>query len=122
QKTRRRVTESELLETLESGLFAKILLLLGAAAGLVWIVLMGTSRLPSETSLVAILIYGTAVAHLCLNRPEVWNRNSRLLLLCLVLLTHLAMVKACLLLANDAVRHNGELLPGQFSSQDKRVF
>ena len=122
QKTRRRVTESELLESLESGLIAKILVLLAFAVGLIWVVMMGTRELPTETPLVALLIFGTAAAHLCLNRPEVWNRNSRLLLLFLVILTHLAMVKACLLLANDSVRNNGELLSGQFSSQDKRAF
>jgi len=122
QKTRRRVTESELLETLEAGLFAKILILLGTAFGLIWVVLMGAASLPAETSLITILIYGVAIAHLCLNRPEVWNRNSRLLLLSLILLTHLVLVKACLLLSSDAVHNNGELISGQFSAQDKRAF
>ncbi len=122
QKTRRRVTESELLETLERGLFAKIVLLVAGAAGLVWVLMMGSAELPIETPMVALLMYGTAVAHLCLNRPEVWGRNSRLLLLFLIILTHLALVKWCLLMSDDTAAKIGEVQAGQFSAQDRRIF
>src|SRR5437764_14244419 len=89
QKMRRRVTESEVIETLEHGLFAKISLVVIFGAGLVWLLMAGADRLPAETAIVALLIVGTLVGHLCLNRPEVWGRNSRLLLLFLILFAHL---------------------------------
>jgi putative nucleotidyltransferase with HDIG domain len=115
-KTRRRVTESELVETLERGMFAKIALLIGFSAGLLWILWMGAGEVRSETALVALLMFGTAAAHLCLNRPEVWSRNSRLLLLFLILFTHLFLIKGCLLLSEGSVGRTGEW----FSAQDKR--
>ncbi len=120
QKTRRRLTESELVETLERGLVAKIVIVIAAAATLLWVLMLGTRSLPIETMLVALLIFGTATAHLCLNRREVWSRNSRVLLLFLILLGHLAAVKFCLLMADTAMRHSGELLPGQLSSIERR--
>jgi putative nucleotidyltransferase with HDIG domain len=73
-----------------------------------------------ETTLVALLIYATAVAHICVNRPEVWGRNSRLVLLLLIMISHLALIKGCLLMADSAVRHSGDIYPGQLSAQDKR--
>ncbi len=120
QKTRRRLTESELVETLERGIVTKIVVVLAATATLIWILLLGTRSLPVETILVALLIFGTATAHLCLNRREVWARNSRLLLLFLILIGHLAALKFCVLMAENAVRHSGELLPGQLSSIERR--
>lgn len=122
QKTRRRVTESELVETLERGLAAKILLLLAGAAGLIWILLLGSGNLPYETPLGAVLMYATAVAHLCLNRPEVWGRNSRLLLLFLIILGHLALVKWCFLMGETTFSRTGEFWPGQFNSADRQRF
>ncbi len=120
QKTRRRLTESELVETLERGFVAKIIVVIAAAATLLWVLLLGTRSLPSETMLVALLIFGTATAHLCLNRREVWAQNSRLLLLFLIILGHLAGLKFCLLMADEALRHSGNLLPGQLSSIERR--
>src|SRR5688572_24066316 len=103
-KTRRRVTESELLETLEHGAVAKFSLIGLFAVGLAWVLMWGGKTVPTTNLLVALLIYGTATAHLCLNRREVWSRNSRLLLLLLILFAHLASVKFCMLMAADAVR------------------
>lgn len=120
QKTRRRLTESELVETLERGIVAKIIVVIAAAATLIWIVLLGTRSWPTETMLAALLIFGTATAHLCLNRREVWARNSRLLLLFLIILGHLAGLKFCMLMAESAVRHSGELLSGQLSAMERR--
>jgi cyclic-di-AMP phosphodiesterase PgpH len=119
-KTRRRVTESELLETLEHGSVAKICLIGLFAVGLAWLLMWGGEALPVETLLVAFLIYGTATAHLCLNRREVWSRNSRILLLFIILFSHLAMVKFCLLMAAEAVVQVGDLSNGQLSGFDKR--
>src|SRR3954467_5772029 len=104
QKTRRRVTESELVETLEHGNVTKFTLVGLFAAGLGVLLLWGGENLPATNLLVALLIYAVATAHLCLNRREVWSRNSRLLLLLLILFTHLAGLKFCMLMAAQSAR------------------
>ncbi len=116
-KTRRRRTESELLETLEHGAAAKMTLVGLFAVGLAWLLAWGGEGLPATNLLVALLIYAVAAAHLCLNRRDVWARNSRLLLLLLILFTHLAGVKFCMLMAADAARVGGEGLSG-FDKRD----
>jgi putative nucleotidyltransferase with HDIG domain len=107
QKTRRRVTESELIETLERGLVAKISLLVLFGIGLIGLLRWGPSNPPSETILIALLVYCTATAHLCLNRREVWSRNSRVLLLLLILFIHLACLKFCLVMGAGALEQSG---------------
>ncbi len=121
QKTRRRVTESELLDTLEHGLVAKVLLLGAFAIAFCWLILLHTIDLPSEILVVAVLIFGTAAAHLCLNRPEIWGRNSRLLLLLLVMFVHLGAMKWCFLASNEALVVSGNAVPdslGRFIKRD----
>src|SRR5689334_20177545 len=100
QKTRRRLTESELVETLEHGTAAKAIITMLFAVGLAWVLMIGSPELPRETRLVAFLILGTATAHLALNRREVWESNSRTLLLFTIIVSHLAMVKLCLVMAD----------------------
>src|SRR5690349_4179309 len=78
QKTRRRRTESELIETLEHGIVTKILVVLVSTIVLGWIIVSGDSPKSSEITAVAVLMFGTAVTHIALNRPEIWGRNSRL--------------------------------------------
>ena len=116
QKTRRRLTQSELVETLEHGIITRLALVLGAGAALMWLVAAGTSRLPAETYLVALLIFSTAVGHLCLNRREIWNCNSRLLLLFLIVLGHLGLAKLCVLQAEAAIHGTGD---SQFSAMQR---
>ncbi len=116
QKKRRRLTQSEMVETLEHGVITRISLIIAAAAALVWLVAAGTGQMPLGQSLVALLVFATAVGHLCLNRPEIWNCNSRLLLLFLILITHLGLAKLCVIQADATIHVSGELLPGQFSA------
>jgi cyclic-di-AMP phosphodiesterase PgpH len=120
QKTRRRRTESELLDSLEHGALARTLVLILFAAGLAAILRWGSLTLPATNLLVAWLIFGVATAHLWLNRREIWSRNSRLLLTVLILLTHLSAMKFCLLMADESVRQVGELAPGELSGFDRR--
>ena len=116
QKTRRRLTQSEVAETLEHGLITRIALVACAAAGLVWLITAGTTRMPTGPSIVALLIFSTAIGHLCLTRREIWTCNSRLLLLFLIVLSHLGLAKLCVIEADVAIHATGELLPGQFSN------
>ena len=120
-KTRRRVTESELLDTLQHGVVAKMLLLGAFALAFCWLILFRSEELPAETMLVAVLIFGTGAAHLCLNRPEVWGRNSRMLLLLLVMMTHLAAMKWFFLSSVEALHVSGDLAReelGRFAKRD----
>ena len=116
QKTRRRLTQSEVAETLEHGIITRIVLVAGAAAALVWLIAAGNVRFPVGQSIVALLIFSTAIGHLCVTRRETWTSNSRLLLLLLIVLSHLGLAKLCVLQADAAVHASGELLPGQFSA------
>ncbi|MEO6740414.1 MAG: HDIG domain-containing metalloprotein [Chthoniobacteraceae bacterium] len=117
QKTRRRLTQSEVVETLEHGAITRLVVVLAAASGLMWLLAVGTMhRLPRETYVVALLIFSTAVGHLCLNRREIWSCNSRLLLLFLIVLGHLGLAKLCVLQANLAVHGGGD---GQFSAMQQ---
>lgn len=120
QKTRRRVTESELLDTLEHGVVAKMLLLGSFALTFCWLILFRSQELPSDTMMVAVLIFGTGAAHLCLNRPEVWGRNSRLLLLLLVMMAHLAALKWCFLSSNEVLQVSGDVARGEIGRFAKR--
>jgi putative nucleotidyltransferase with HDIG domain len=63
-----------------------------------------------------VLIFSTAVGHLCLNRREVWTCNSRLLLTFLIVLGHLALARLCVLQSAAAVHSSG----GQFSALQQR--
>ena len=120
QKTRRRVTESEVLDTLEHGIVAKAILLGVFAVAFCSVILLRTTGLPSETLLVGVLLFGTGAAHLCLNRPEVWGKNSRLLLLLVVMLLHLAAVKWCFLAAGDALSVSGDVAANAVGRFEKR--
>ncbi len=115
-KTRRRLTQSEVVETLEHGVITRMALVLAAAAALVWLLSAGRHTVARETYAVALLIFSTATGHLCLNRREVWSCNSRLLLTFLIVLGHLALAKLCLLQSDGAVHGGG----GQFSALQQR--
>ena len=117
QKTRRRLTQSELVETLEHGVITRALIVLGAAVALLWLMAAGTVRLPAETYVVALLIFSVAVGHLCLNRREIWTCNSRLLLLLLIVLGHLGIAKLCVLQGEAAIHGLGGW---KFSSMQQR--
>ena len=116
QKTRRRLTQSEVVETLEHGVITRVALVLAAAATLMCLLAAGRQTVARETYAVALLIFSTATGHLCLNRREVWNCNSRLLLTFLIVLGHLALAKLCALQSAEAVHGNG----GQFSALQQR--
>ncbi|MEQ1853574.1 MAG: HDIG domain-containing metalloprotein [Chthoniobacteraceae bacterium] len=98
----------------------KILLVAIFAAAIVWLMKAGAEALPGETIMVGLLMVATSVGHLCLNRPEVWSRNSRLLLLFLILIAHLGLTKFCLLEGYAATGRGVDLIPGQLSPIERR--
>ncbi len=116
QKTRRRLTQSEVVETLEHGVITRVGLIIAAVAVLVWLLAAGRQAVAKEAYVVVVLIFSTAVGHLCLNRREVWTCTSRLLLTFLIVLGHLALAKLCVLQSAAAVHSSG----GQFSALQQR--
>ena len=98
-KLRRRRTESEFLDTLEHGVATKIAVLAAFVAGLGLLVHSEASPHPLQNVLFAVLIFVTALAQLWIIHPKTCAQNSRLALLGLVFLLHLALVKAVLVTA-----------------------
>ena len=98
-KLRRRRTESEFLDTLEHGWAARLAVLAAFVAGLGLLVHSEASPQPVPNVLFAVLIFVTALAQLWIIHPKTFAQNSRLVLLGLVFLLHLALVKAVLVTA-----------------------
>jgi putative nucleotidyltransferase with HDIG domain len=93
QKSRRRLTRREWVETLRHGGVARTLLVVGMALPLVFLVGAGAAGWNVERLVVAGLIYALSLAVVWLNHPGVWRDNSRLLLLFGTLVVHLEVVQ-----------------------------
>jgi len=98
-KTRRRLEESEMTESLRSGMVCRIFIFLGFITGLATLIYWGTEAQPAEKFFTALLIFFVAIAQLWINHPEIYGRNSRLLLLFSTMLTHLAITKFLIVMA-----------------------
>jgi hypothetical protein len=109
-KTRRRRTESELMETLEHGLVAKLAILIGFFVGLSALIYSDLRTQPTEKVFIAALIFLTALAQLWINHPNTFAKNSRILLIFAVCLLHLAVIKLILVTAENQVFKEGALL------------
>ncbi len=119
-KTRRRRTESELFQTLEYGLGAKLTIFAVFIFAL-WALIYSDSRgQPAERGLIGILIFLTALAQLWVNHPNTWTKNSRILLVFGVILLHLAAIKLLLVGADNQILTTGTVGPGQFSGLEKQ--
>ncbi len=119
-KQRRRRTESELFQTLEHGVGAKVAIFGGFLLGL-WILIYSSSwQQPAERGLIGMLIFLVALAHLWITHPKTWAKNSRLLLLFGILLLHLAAVKFLLVTADAQLIKSTLLGAGQFSGLERQ--
>ena len=107
-KLRRRRTESELLDTLEHGVVAKIAVFAGFIVGLGLLIYPEGSPQPMKNVFISLLIFLTALAQLWINHPKTFERNSRLVLIFTVFLLHLALVKTVLSNADGQI-HTGLL-------------
>ena len=101
-KQRRRRTESELVQTLEHGPWAKVAVCVAFLAALLALIQAEGQAKPLENALIAVLIFLTALTQLWINHPKTFNRNSRLALLFGVFLLHLGVVKLILLTAETS--------------------
>ena len=100
-KLRRRRTESELVQTLEYGVGAKLAIFGGFILGLWALIYSDTWEQPAERGLIALLIFLTALAQLWINHPNTFQRNSRILLMFGIFLLHLGAVKLVLVTADS---------------------
>jgi putative nucleotidyltransferase with HDIG domain len=95
-KRRRKIEESNLLETLETGWLLRSILLAAFVIGLAALIFTGVQDEPAKKFLLCLLIFVTAVAQLWINHPQTMAKNSRLCVLLGVLLTQLAVIKVIL--------------------------
>ncbi len=114
-KLRRRRTESELLDTLDCGLPAKLAIFAGFMIGLAMLIYSDMSPQPMRKVFIALLIFLTAIAQLWINHPKTFERNSRLLLIFGVALLHLGLVKMILVTADNQIG-----LPGIFNPLERQ--
>lgn len=107
-KTRRTVSENELLENIECGWLVRSLILAAFVGGLAVLIFTGQqagfsgfdgNAEPAKKFLLCLLIFVTAVAQLWINHPETMHSNSRLGLLFSVLFIQLAAIKVFLMQA-----------------------
>ena len=106
-KTRRRRTESELLQTLEYGVATKVVILTAFMFGLWSLVYSDSWQQPTQKGMIAVLIFLTALAQLWINHPQTFQRNSRVLAMFSIFLIHLALVKLVLVLSDSQVLKPG---------------
>lgn len=106
-KTRRRRTESELLQTLEYGVATKVIILTAFMFGLWSLVYSDSWQQPTQKGMIAVLIFLTALAQLWINHPQTFQRNSRVLAMFSIFLIHLALVKLVLVLSDSQVLKPG---------------
>ncbi len=114
-KQRRRRTESELLQTLEQGPVAKVVILIGFMVGLAFLIYADYRSQPMEKVFIAGLIFLTALAQLWINHPKTFESNSRILLMLSVFLLHLVLVKLMLVTADSQITKGGGGLLDGFS-------
>ncbi len=124
-KLRRRRTESELAQTLESGVIAKVAIFVAFMAGLCGLIYSDSVDQPWEKGFIAALIFLTALAQLWINHPQSFASNSCVALIFSVVLLHLAAVKLVLITADNQLLHreimDAEMVPaGQFSGLEMR--
>lgn len=114
-KQRRRRTESEFTQAMETGWIAKIGVFGLFVLGLILVMASpaGLANLAQEKIVIALLIVMTSVAWLWINHPDTFERNSRLGLIYGVMLLHLAIVKFVLISASEQIIHGSV---GEFSA------
>ena len=95
-KTRRRNTNNETLQAMESGHAVKFFIFLVFVAGLGLLIFPGHAQQPMEHFFTGVLMFLTALAQLWINHPQTFARNSRVALVFGVCLAHLAIVKSIL--------------------------
>ncbi|MGB8353524.1 MAG: HDIG domain-containing metalloprotein [Chthoniobacteraceae bacterium] len=101
-KVRRRRTENEIAQALETGTWPKVAVFAAFIVGLGAIIFEGVQSQPAENFLIALLIFFTALAQLWINHPDTFAKNSRVLLMFGTFLIHLTILKVILVVSRNA--------------------
>jgi len=101
KKTRRRRTRNELLRSLESASYVKVIVLAAFIAGLAFLIFSGQQPEPTKNFVIALLFFATAVVQLWINRPGTFSQNSRVFLVFATIFVQLAATKIVLVLSSE---------------------
>jgi putative nucleotidyltransferase with HDIG domain len=101
KKTRRRRTRNELLGSLESASYVKVIILAAFIAGLAFLIFTGQQPEPTKNFVIALLFFATAIVQLWINRPRTFSQNSRVFLVFGTILVQLAATKIILVLSSE---------------------
>src|SRR5690242_3554013 len=101
KKQRRRRTRNELLRSLESARFVKVIILGAFVAGLAFLIFNGQQPEPTKSFVIALLFFATAVAALWINHPVTFSQNSRVFLVLGTIFVQLAAIKLVLMLCAE---------------------
>jgi putative nucleotidyltransferase with HDIG domain len=100
-KTRRRRTRNELLRTLESAPYMKVVIFAGFVAALAFLIFSGQQPEPTKNFVIALLFLATAITQLWINQPKTVCQSSRVLLVFGVILLQLTVTKILLVVCNS---------------------
>jgi cyclic-di-AMP phosphodiesterase PgpH len=101
KKQRRRRTRNELLRSLESARFVKVVILGAFVAGLAFLIFSSQQPEPTKSFVIALLFFATAVAALWINHPATFSQNSRVFLVFSTIFLQLAAIKLILMLCSE---------------------
>ena len=101
KKTRRRRTRNELLRSLESARYVKVIVLAAFIAGLAFLIFSGQQPEPTKNFVIALLFFATAVVQLWINQPRTFSQNSRVFLVFGTIFVQLAATKLILVLSSE---------------------
>jgi len=100
-KVRRRRSDNEIAQALETGIWPKCAIFVAFIIGLATIIFYGTQAQPAQDFLIGLLIFFTALAQLWINHPNTFAKNSRILLMFGTFLVHLTLLKVILILTRN---------------------
>src|SRR6266699_6047375 len=101
RKMRRRRAHNELLGSLESAIYIKVLIFALFVGGLAFLVFSGQQPEPTKNFVIALLVLATAITQLWINQPQSFSRSSRILLVFGIILVQLAVTKLVLVICNS---------------------
>lgn len=110
-KARRRCSQNEWRQKLETGNVMKALILLAFISGLAALIFSGNGAQPTQIFLVAFLIFLTALGQLWINHPNTFAKNSRILLVLGTIFLQLAMAKAIFVLGRHGTLFDVRYIP-----------
>ena len=101
KKQRRKRTRNELLRSLESAVFVKLIILAAFVGGLAFLIFNGQQAEPTKSFVIALLFFATAIAALWINHPATFSQNSRIFLVFGTIFLQLATIRLVLVLCSE---------------------